>query len=78
MYISRWGWSFLSDILYIFYGLNAVWNTPMDLLLVIAAFEGWKQSRIDNFFQRLKDLDSGYESTRNYSRTQKYIGTDKF
>ena len=42
----------------------------MDLLLVIAAFEGCKWPRIDNFVQHLKDRDSSNESSKRYRDRQ--------
>ena len=41
--------------------------TLLDLLLVNAAFEGYKWPLTDNYFQRLKDRDISYESWLIYS-----------
>ena len=59
--ISPWGWSFLSQFLLIFYDLNTVKSTSLDLLLVTAAFEGYKWPWIKFFFHNSKDCDISYE-----------------
>ena len=58
IYISRWGWSFLSDYLLIFYNSNAIKNTPLGLLHVNVAFEGYNWPWINHFFNgsKLRDI----------------------
>ena len=59
--VSRWGWSFLSTFLFISYDSNTVKNSPLGLLHVNVAFEGYQWPLINSFSNGSKLREISYK-----------------